>query len=143
MDYKMLCPDCSAVFNNNRVCSECCSTRECILVYEPLIKAVTMLIKMGIGVTDTTIRCHTSHKLVVTIHLADALPDGVLSGLLGNWMLQGSKLSCTEINQDNTKGSNQLMYSKMISSLEDYLTNKDIDGTKAVMRLSGYVTGQV
>lgn len=100
-----------------------------------------MLIHMGVGVSDTLVRCHTSHKLVVSIYLADNVPAGIFSDLPRNWILNGGKLSCTEINPDSTKGSNQLMYSKMISELEYWLAAKDEEDVKAVLRLGNYDKG--
>jgi hypothetical protein len=144
MDYKMLCPmtikECTS--KSRAECSN--SNCNAIFVHQSLIKVVEMLIQRNVGVTDTDVRCSTAHNLKITINLAGAVPYSLFNDLPKDWELVASKtcrLCCCEINPDDSD-SNHIIYSNMISSLEDWLESKDIDGFKALLMLSEYSTGQ-
>lgn len=82
MDCKILCPICTTPADKNEnCCSGCGTTCEPIFVHEPLLKTVEMLIKMGIGVTNTDSRYCTTHKTKITIVLAEDVPKHIFDDL--------------------------------------------------------------
>jgi hypothetical protein len=142
-----LCPVCATPCTDRHEtnCSGCGSNRDPVFVHQLLlIRAVELLIKRGIGVIDSDVRCYTSHKLKITINLAGNVPEYLFADLPNSWQIKTSKshhyqLCCSEINPDS---NNHIIYNSMIKKLEDYLMAKDVDGFKSVLMLSGYDPGQ-
>lgn len=145
MDYTMLCPVCATPCTDRfeDCCSGCSSIRDPVYVCWQLVKVVELLIKRGIGVTDTDISYCTSHKTKVTIILAGNVPVQLFNELPDRWQLRCCDYYPYSRNYDLVCKtyqlySNEIHYSKMINSLEEWLKNRDADGFKAVLRLSGY-----
>lgn len=133
MDYVSLCPICAtpSTDRHEEKCSGCGSKRNPVYVCLQLTKAVKLLIKLGLGVLDTDFKYCTSHKTKITITLAGNVPEGIFSDVPTEWQLLYSKemfyLRCNEINS-----------ATMINKLEEWLEDKDADGFKSVLLLSGY-----
>ena len=135
MKYQMLCPICGTQCNDSHEdkCSGCGSTRDPFYVSWQLVKAVTLLIKLGLDVVDTDLRYCTTHKTKVNIKLNGTIPVKLFDELPWGWQYisRSHKLFSSEVNSD-----------EMISNLEQYLENKDADGFRAVLKLAGYELDQ-
>jgi hypothetical protein len=118
MNYKMLCTICATPADKNDCCcSGCGSMREPVFVCELLLKAVEMLIKMGIGVTNTDSRYCTTHKTKVTIVLAEDVPKHIFDNLLDDWVLHHlGNVYYLRCNNENPASS--------VKELEEWLKNK-------------------
>lgn len=93
--------------------------REPIFVYETSLKVVKMLIKMGIGVTNTDLKYCTSHKTKVTISLSDNVPKHIFDDLPDNWALHHLGNVCyLRCNVDSVASA--------VQDFEEWLENKDL-----------------
>lgn len=135
MGYQItLCPICATPYSDRLgdSCSGCGNNYGPVLAHKPLIKAVTLLIKRGIGVIDNDVRVCTSHKTKITIYLTGNIPEYLFDDLLGGWQIKHlNQLYCSEIDR-----------SKMIKDLEEWCMSKDPDGFKSILKLSGYDAGR-
>lgn len=133
MDYLMLCHICGTEYTAKQdSCSHCGSSNGAIFVHPSLVIVVTRLIKLGLNVLDTDVKYCTSHKTTVIIQLAGNLPEGIFSDLPEGWQVNNlCQLRCSDTDR-----------SKMIKDLEDWAMSKDIDGFRAILKLSGYDIGQ-
>lgn len=129
----MLCHICATEYTAKQdSCSNCSNSNGAIFVHPSLVKVVTLLIKLGVNVLDTDVKLCTSHKTKVIIQLAGNLPADIFSDLPTGWQVNNlNQLRCSDIDK-----------SKMIKDLEDWAMSKDIDGFRAILKLSGYDIGQ-
>lgn len=132
MDYTLLCHICATEYTAKQdICSSCGCVTGAIFVHPLLVKVVTLLIKLGVGVVDTDIKYCTSHKTKVIIQLTGNLPEDIFSDLPEMWLINNlSQLRCSDTDR-----------SKMIKDLEEWAMSKDIDGFRAILKLSGYDAG--
>ena len=143
MDYVLMCSKCATLNIDGGICTECGSTH--INIHLKLYKVVEMLIKMGVGVLSSEI--HHSSNSSVRIYLAKTVPEHLFDELPNNW-----QLVCYEIKSLNIKSyrlyccpdKDDTTYNidKMIQNLEEWATDKDPDGFKSLLKLSGYDIGQ-
>ncbi|WML36941.1 hypothetical protein [Clostridium sp. OS1-26] len=120
MDYEMLCPICTTPADKNEdCCSGCGTTCEPIFVYEPLLKAVEMLIKMGIKVSDTDLKYCTTHKTKVTIVLAEDVSKNIFDDLPDSWALYHLDNICY-------LRCNVYSVASAVQAFEEWLNNKDL-----------------
>jgi len=133
MNFVILCPICATKYTNRQdSCSNCGSSKGAIFVHPSLVKVVTLLIKLGVGVVDTGIKHCTTHQNKISIYLSGSVPEYLFTDLPSVWRIKDSnKLYCSDIDRI-----------KVIKELEEWAMDKDPDGFKALLRLSGYDIGQ-
>ena len=76
MNYQNLCPICATVYTGKQdSCSNCGSDAGAIFTHPALVTVVTLLIKLGIGVTDTNIKHCTTHQNKISIYISGNIPE--------------------------------------------------------------------
>ena len=134
-----LCPVCATPYIDRLgdSCSGCGGDYEPVITYKTLAKAVTLLIKLGVGVLSTEM--HQSSNSDVAIFLRGIVPEYIFDELPNNW-----RLLCHE----SFGGRSYQLYGisgktkERIEQLEEWALSKDIDGFRAVLKLSGYEVGR-
>ena len=158
--YKIICPSCGSMrqFSMNTrgaKCHICGSKRTPIMVQEELVGAAELLIKRGVEIANGSIYRYyepevARHVIEVCLEFKVCYDKYLFQDLPPGWELDNiyrqpenqpaSQLCCSEYLQECELDLESIEFCKkiMISNLESWLEDKDIEGFRAVLRLSGY-----